>query len=244
MRHVHFCVAVVAISGCATAKGATKQANEGGDFGLPPVHGALEFPAGAEEVPLSWLVDELARMTGQELTMSPQLRQQLQVSKEHLEITAPVPADEVYAFVESILAAQGVLIAPVKGGERPVLGLIHPAQQRGAGAGEMLPVVIDPGKVEALADHPALLCQVMLVFENIDSRQLQTQLRQLLADSSGMKQCVPAGDRGLLIQAPGAQLVGLARLLREVDLASAARPRTAPQPAAGPALPTAPRPGG
>jgi hypothetical protein len=58
----------------------------------------------------------------------------------------------------------------------------------------------------------------------------------------GSDQCVPAGDRALLLQASGAKLLGLVRLPREVDLASAARPRDAPQPAAGPGTPGAPRP--
>ena len=244
MRHIYSFLAVLALESCATVRAAPKHASARDDFGLPAVRGALEFPAGTHEVTLGWLVDELARLSGQELTMSPPLRQQLEVSKEHLEITTPVPADEVYAYVEGMLATQGVLIAPVKAGERPVLGLVCPAQQRAAGIGEARPVVIEPGEAEALVDHPALLCQVMLVFENIDSRQLQTQLRQLLADSNGTRQCVPAGDRGLLLQAPGSQLLGLVRLLREVDRASAARPRAEPQPAVGPAIPTAPRPGG
>jgi hypothetical protein len=121
-----------------------------------------------------------------------------------------------------------------------VLG-IYSSAVRGSDPGVVQPVPIEPDAIEALADHPALLCQVMLVFENLDSRQLQTQLRQLLVDNTGMQQVVPAGDRGLLIQSTGAKLLGLARLLREFDVASAARPRAAPQPAAGPALPTAPR---
>jgi len=138
---------------------------------------------------------------------------------------------------------QGILITQVKAGERPVLG-VHGTARRGSESGEIRPVMIELGQVEALADHPALLCQVMLVFQNLDSRQLQTQLRQLLVDSSGARQCVPAGDRGLLLQAPGSQLLGLVRVLKAVDLASAARPRAEPRPAVGPAIPTAPRPGG
>lgn len=239
---------VLALASCATSKKAQEPVSGRDDFGLPPVRAALEFPAGASEVTLGWLADELARLSGQELTMRPEVRQQLEMSREPLEITAPVPAREVYAYVEGMLAAQGMLVAPVKAGERPVLG-VYGTPRRAPEQGEMRPVVIEPGEVEALADHPALLCQVMLVFENIDSRQLQTQLRQLLVDGSGVQQCVPAGDRGLLLQAPGARLLGLVRVLREVDLAPAARPRVAPAPASdarGPGMPgaTVPRGGG
>ena len=176
--------------------------------------------------------------------MQRDVRQQLDQFKERLELTTPVPAGEVYPYVEGMIGMQGMLIAPVKGGERPVLGIYSSAFRGPPDPGSVHAVPIEPDAVEALADHPALLCQVMLIFENIDSRQLQTQLRQLLVDNTGMQQVVPAGDRGLLIQAPGAKLLGLARLLREVDLASAARPRVEPQPAAAPPYPTTPRPGG
>lgn len=236
-------LAVLALASCTTpGSKPQEQAREHHDLGLPPVRAALEFPAGAQEVTLAWLVDELARLTGQELTMPPEVRMQLEQSKERLELTTPVPADEVYAYVEGMLAMQGVLIAPLKSGERPVLGVYSPGLRRGDP--DLNPVPIEPGEIEALADHPALLCRVMLVFENLDSRQLQTQLRQLLVDNTGMQQVVPAGDRGLLMQSTGARVLGLARLLREVDRASAARPRVEPQPAAAPPFPTAPRPGG
>ena len=55
------------------------------------------------------------------------------------------------------------------------------------------------GELPELRRHPALLCQLVLTFENIDSRQLQTQLRQLLVDNSGMQQVVPAGERSLIL---------------------------------------------
>jgi hypothetical protein len=236
-------LAVLALAGCATTKDVPGQPHERSDFGLPPVTAPLEFPSGEREVTLGWLVDELARLSGQELAMQPQVRHQLDQLREPLELTTPVPAHEVYPYVEGMLAVQGMVVAPIKAGERPVLG-VYDAGTNIPNPGEMQPLVIEPGQVEALVDHPALLCQVMLVFENIDSRQLQTQLRQLLVDSTGARQVVPAGDRGLLVQAPGSQLLGLARLLRQVDLASAARPRAAPQPAVGPAIPGAPRPGG
>ena len=236
---------LLALSACATPASKSKEpAREHHDFGLPPARAPLEFPAGAQEVTLGWLVDELARLTGQELAMQIQVRQALDLSKERLELTTPVPANEVYAYVEAMLAMQGLVIAPIKSGERPVLGVYGTAVRSGPDL--LNPVPIEPGEVDGLADHPALLCQVMLVFENIDSRQLQTQLRQLLVDNTGMQQVVPAGDRGLLMQATGAKLFGLARLLREVDRASAARKPPAPaQPASVSQPPSKPpTPGG
>jgi hypothetical protein len=188
---------------------------------LPRPRAALEFPQDAREVTLGWMVDELGRLTGQELTMAPDVREALDSAKEPIEIRTPVPVGEVYAFVESMLLQREFYVAPVKGGERPVLAVIGftgramPAPQR------FVPAVTD---IEGLADHPALLCQIVLTFENIDTRQLQTQLRQLLVDQTNLMQVVPAGERCLVLQGPGGYLLGLARLLEQVDRASAARP--------------------
>ena len=222
-------LALGALAGCAstkespTASASAVREPPHDDFGLPPVRAALEFPPEAHEVRLAWLVDELARLTGQELAMAPEVRQSLEANVESLELATPVPAREVYGFVEALLAAHGIFVAPVTGGERPVLGF-YSNEPRG-NVSQPCAVAIQPEQCARLADHPALLCQVMLTFENVDSRQLQTQLRQLLVDSGPLQQCVPAGERGLLIQGSGARLRGLVQLLREVDRASAQRPR-------------------
>jgi hypothetical protein len=83
------------------------QATERHDFGLPPVRAALQFPAGASAVTLGSLVDELARLSGQELAMQPEVRQQLDQLREPLELATPVPVPEEYAYVEGMLAVQG-----------------------------------------------------------------------------------------------------------------------------------------
>jgi len=64
----------------------------------------------------------------------------------------------------------------------------------------------------------------LLNLENIDSRQLQTQLRQLLIDNSGARQCVPVGDRGVILQGPASEMASLARLLLDADAAAGKRP--------------------
>lgn len=206
---------------------------------LPPVRAALEFPPAAKSVSMGWLVSELGRLTQQELTLSEVLRGELEKALEPLEITTPVPAEEVYAFVEGLLAQRQVFIAPVKGGTRPVLGVYGGAEAR-AHFG-VRPVVVEAAQMELLAEHPALFCQLLLNFENIDSRQLQTQLRQMMVDNTGFQQVVPCGERGLLLQGAGQTLLGLAMALREVDRASAPRPVPAPSsPEPGPAGPSQP----
>lgn len=198
-------------------------------FGLPPAREALVFPPEAQEFTLGWLVDELARLTGQELALAQDVRRQLEQLVEPLEHEAPVPVDEVYAFVEAFLWRHGFVVAPVIAGARPVLG-VYGGPER---AGGPRPVPIEPADVAGLAGHPALLCQVVLTFQNLDSRQLQTQLRQLLVDPGQHQQVVPVGERSLLIQAGGAKVVGLVEMLQTVDRASTWRPL--PADAAAPA---------
>jgi len=221
-------VLLLVLLGCASTPGTASAASPGtgaDPLGLPPVRTALELPPGPEPVTLFWLASELGRLTGQELTIHPQLRLLLESSKEDLEIRTPVPPGEVYPFIEGILAYNGFYLSPLKGGERPVLAVYGP----GPNLGQIRPVVVERAKLDALEAHPALVCQVLLDFKNIDSRQLQTQLRQLLVDPSGILQVVPCGERSLLVQGPGTRLLGLAQVLSEVDRASAMTPdRTAP----------------
>jgi hypothetical protein len=211
----------LALAGCASpTTRATRAAGRGEDLGLPPVSAALEFPGESLEVTLGWLVDQLARLSGQELVLAPEVRRELDGATEELEQARPVPAEEVYAFVEAHLARQGFLLAPVTAGVRPVLGVYGGPERDGS----PLAVELELADLAELARHPALLCRVVLVFENLDSRQLQTQLRQLLVDSGPYQQVVPAGERALLIQAGGARMRGLVELLLRVDRACAALP--------------------
>lgn len=206
------------------------QAHSGPQVGrlpLPAPSGPLAFEPGTKEVGLDELLARLAQLTGQELVMTLQTRQVLAQVKEPLESATPVPREEVYAFVEALLARQGVLIAPLSGGTRPILG-VHVM-----GGGRDLP--LDPLYVRAdalaeLAGHAALHVRLLLNFENTDSRQLQTQLRQLLVDDTGTNQCVPVGDRGLILQGRASEMASLARLLLDADEATGKRP--APKPVA------------
>jgi len=215
---------LVLLAGCASvaeAPDASVPSAPTESFGLAPVTGPLVFPAGTREVSLAWLVDELARLTGQEIVYDQQARQALEQAKEWLDLTAPVPADEVYTFVEALLAYRGYALGRLKAGEPTVLGLFVGNTGRGASGASYVAVAED--EVDALRRHPAFLFQYAMHFENIDSRQLQTQLRQLLVDPSGLCNVVPAGERSLILQGYGARLAGLFQLLREVDRHSAAR---------------------
>jgi len=226
VKRISLCALLLA--GCASnrTETATAPAPARESFGLPEVRAPLVFPPDTHEVTLAWLVGELARLSGQELSFGAHTQQVLEQTKEVLELTTPVPADEVYAFVEGLLASEDFSIVPVKGGTRPVLAVLLWAGRDSNPLAVGAAVSVTREDLPQLRAHPALVCQLVLTFENIDSRQLQTQLRQLLADAGG-QQVVPAGERSLILRGNGTYLYNLAHLLLEVDRASAARP---PQP--------------
>jgi hypothetical protein len=224
-------VLFLAPAGCASLSASPQEGSAADPFGFPAPSGPLVLPQEDEQVPLSWLVQELARLTGQELVFDPQVRQLIQNSAQPLLTRTPVPADEVYEFVEAILAHNDFFVAPVKGGTRPMLGIYAPTIRAGSRVAAKA-VVVAPTQLDALERHPALLCQMLIAFENVDTRQLQTQLRQLMVDQTGITQVVPCGDRALLLQGTSTTLVGLARVLAEVDEANVGR-LLPPQPSPG-----------
>jgi hypothetical protein len=183
---------------------------------LPQAREGIAFPAGTSEVTLAALLDELARVTGQELALTAADRKELARQKVTLMHADAVPAAEVYGFVESMLAPLGVLISPLKGGERPVLAVVVPGV-RGGGMMQLEPLPISSGQFDQAAEHPALLVRALLVLKHTDTRQLQTQIRQILVDPNGVQNVVPAGERAILLQGRASYIVALARQLLEMD---------------------------
>jgi hypothetical protein len=215
-------VALLVLSAVSTGVG---PAPAGGRLPLPPPRAALQFEPGMKEIGLDELVLRLAQLTGQELAMTPQTQQVLQQSSERLESTEPVPPEEVYAFVEGLLARQGVILAPVTGGSRPILGVSSPENSRSP----MLdPLYVERDALPELEGHPALLVRFLVRLENIDARQVQTQLRQLLVDNTGTNQVVPVGELALILQGRAREVAGIAKLLLEADKAAAGRRAPAP----------------
>jgi hypothetical protein len=210
---------LLVLTGCLTTLTEAGAPLEG-RLPLPVASADLVFDPGAQEIVLHELVARLAQLTGQELAMTTQCRQALGAVKEPLESTAPVPKEEVYSFVEALLVRNGALIAPLTGGTRPILA-VHVLNDRST---PPEPLTVQAGALGELAAHPALLVRMLLTFEHTDTRQLQTQVRQLLLDDSGANQCVPVGERGLILQGRASEMASLARLLLEADAATGKRP--------------------
>ncbi|MEQ1892564.1 MAG: hypothetical protein ABL998_08495 [Planctomycetota bacterium] len=187
---------------------------------LPPAREGIVFAPGTSEVSLDFLLSELARTTGQELTLDMLARKRLAKELISLTRTDPVPAEEVYTFVESLVVQKGVLLAPLKGGSRPVMGVLW----SGPEARNSFPPILDPLVVpisltSEAAEHPALFVRMLVNLRNVDTRQLQTQLRQLLVDTTGTNNVVPAGERTLILQGRATYIAGLVQQLLEMDAA-------------------------
>ena len=198
---------------------------------LPPAREGIVFEPGTSEVTLAFLLSALARSTGQELALNSDVRREFERTKVKLESAYQVPPEEVYSFVEGLLAPEGVVIAPLTGGKRPVLGVWGGTMGRAPAFFSPEPMPLSPAQYDEAARHPVLLVRTVVVLEHIDARQLQTQLRQLLVDPSGNQNVVPAGERALLVQGRAAFVVGLARQLQEVDAAAGrGEPVTLPMP--------------
>lgn len=187
------------------------------ELGLAPVQAPLVFPPETRELNFAWMVDELARLTGQEFVYDADVRQALEQESEVLDQTLPVPADEVYPFVEALLIQRGYALALLKTGTPAMVEVLQP---QASNRTEIPAVVVQEHQLAALARHPALLAQHAMSFRNLDTRQLQTQLRQLLVDPSGISNVIPAGERSLLIQSYGLRVTRLVGLLGEFDRAS------------------------
>jgi hypothetical protein len=193
---------------------------------LPAPGGPLVFDPGTKEIGLEELLVRFAQLTGQELAMTQQTRLILGQVKEPLESATAVPKEEVYTFVEGLLARQDFVIAPVSGGTRPILGVQVTGDNRMT---PLVPLYVRADALAELAAHPALHVRMLVSFEHTDSRQVQTQLRQLLVDGGGVTQVVPVGDRGLILQGRASEMASLARLLLDADEAAGMRPAPAPQ---------------
>jgi len=201
----------------ASALAAPRPAPPASQLPLPPASGSLQFEPGTIEAGLDELLLRLAQLTGQELTMTLQTQQFLRQVKEPLENVETVPASEVYSFIEGLLSRQGVVIAPVTGGSRPILGVMAITASREM---QLNPLYVGSDSLAELEAHPALLVRALMNLKNIDTRQLQTQLRQLTIDDTGVNQVVPVGELSLLLQGRGTDVASLAKAVLEADEAA------------------------
>jgi hypothetical protein len=194
-----------------------------GDPILPPATRTLVVPGTEEDLPtLLDLLREFADCTGQELLLDSGGQSQCDQVEIPLLAGVEMPAAEVYPFVEAILAHHQVYIAPLKGGEVPLLGIYPLAQSR---RGRLTTfTLVPPEDLPGLIDHPALLVQSVILLPNTDVRQLSTSMRVMFADQN-RQSLVPAGEHSLIVQGAGREVAQTARYLLIIDEAAGAAER-------------------
>jgi hypothetical protein len=175
------------------------------------------------------LVLALARITGVELALDPLTQQELQQSRVALVRDAPVPGRRSVRVRRELPGPPGLRAVRAQARRTSDPRRVRPGVATVEHSRAAVRRRVD---LPLLEDHAALFVRVVVTFRNIDTRQLQTQLRQLLVDASGLRQCVPAGERSLILQGLGRETLSLVQLLREVDAASVAPSAPAPAPEA------------
>ena len=178
---------------------------------------------------LGQLVDELGELTSQHVIASHATRDRLEehwVDHEH----APVPASDVYAYVEAVLVDQGFVIAPIKYGGAPQLGVYGIRDRHGSRLKSVADAhSIRPGDQEGARRHPGLFARAVVHMPNTDTRMLQTQLRALVTDTS-TQAMISAGRHSLIMYGTASQLGNWVELLQRVDRLGRKEPVTVTRP--------------
>lgn len=201
------------------------------DQRIPPIQEAgddyiLTFSEDpTQQLPLLEFVKIAQEATGLNFTYDPQTGTLLSQAKVAMLGQKRIRKSEFYNFFQIQLFINDFVCLEVGPPQISVIliqSLGQNAQARGGGGAlGKNPIFVSPEDLPDYRDQPATLIITVLNFKNIDSRQLQTQLRQLLVDSTGSQQIVPAGDRSLIMQGFGSYIASLAKLLDLVDTVSA-----------------------
>jgi hypothetical protein len=180
---------------------------------LPAPTGPLSVPGSDASYRLIDLVLDFGRVTDQLMLMSEATREQLMNESLQLGPPTEIPAQEVYEFVEGVLVFHGFVIAPLKGGTEPVMGVFGPS---GRQSYRIPRLHVEEKDLPRYARHPALIVTTTVFLENTDVRQLSTSLRGVLTDTN-TQTLLPMGSGGLMLSGTGRFVAQLVEMLRGLD---------------------------
>jgi len=216
-------LAAVLLLGCMAPLPAENTTATAGDDILPPATRTLVVPGDAENDPsLLDLLEEFADCTGQKLLMTREAVTHLRGIQVSLLTGTQVPVEEVYPFVESILAHHYAFITPAKGGKVPML-TVHALQAGGrSGSPHKSWTKVTPEDLPKYKDHPALLILTTVHLPNTEVRQISTSMRTMFTDQN-TQNMIAVGDHSVLLMGPGRMVAEMAEMLLLIDEASAVR---------------------
>src|SRR5688572_23375702 len=185
-----------------------------------------------DQLSLLDFVNYAQEATGFNFTYDVQTGQKLASGKVVMLGQKRIPKSEFYNFFQIQLFINDFVCVEIGPPQISVIMIQDLSQnaQRAGGGGALgkSPTFVLSDDLGEYVDQPATLIITVLNFQNMDSRQLQTQLRQLTVDPSNSQQIVPAGERSLIMQGFGSYIASLARLLQLVDTYSAETALTLP----------------
>lgn len=223
---VSLIAAFVPAAGCASTSAAriarpalelTASTATADPFPTPSAGLKIQIAPG-EEMSLEKLLDEFSRVTGQTLLITENTCQALKASPTGLNRSVDVPASEVYAFVENILA-HNQHVLEVLSDHEPRLLAVHNLTQLRNGNRSLsdLAQYVPVKDIGLYARHPAVLITTMIELPSTDVRQLSNSLRTLLSDTI-TQQIIPVGStNSLVLGGSGTSVANLVTVLRECD---------------------------
>jgi len=213
-------------TGCASASAGTSAhltfepavSTAGSDPFPTPSAGMKIQIAPGEEMSLDKLLDEFSRVTGQNLLISKDSCSALKSVPTGLNRSVDVPANEVYSFVENVLAHNQYVLQVLSDHEPRLLGVQSLAQGRNSNRSlSDLAHYVPVKDIGLYARHPAVLVTTMVELPSTDVRQLSNSLRTLLSDAVS-QQIIPVGNtNSLVLGGSGAAVANLVTVLRECD---------------------------
>lgn len=173
--------------------------------------------APGEEMSLDELLDEFSRVTGQNLLISNETCSTLRSVPTGLNRSVEIPASEVYAFVENVLA-HNQYVLQVLSDHEPRLLAVHNLQSRNnnrslADLARYVPVK----DIGLYARHPAVLVTTMVELPSTDVRTVSNSLRGLLSDAITQQIIAVGNTNALVLGGSGASVANLVTVLRECD---------------------------
>ena len=210
-------LAAVALTGAETAQEQVISAiQDEGDFVT------LTFSENAaEQISLLDFVKVCQLTTGRNFTYDSQTGGLLQSTKAVMLGPKRIPKADFYEFFQIQLFINEFVCIEV-GPPRLALVLIQglQANARGQPTLKQRTVQVLPQDLPDYRDKPATLITTVLNFTNLDTRQLQANLRTLVTDTNTTS-VIPVGERSLILQGFGSYVAALAELLALVDENSA-----------------------
>ena len=184
-------------------------------FPTPSAGMTIEGREGAEPIMLEGLLLEFGERTGEHLIWTDDTGSVLEAVRVALDRQLVIPAEELYSVVESILVTNRFVLVDL-GREEPrmmaVYSLDSPARAHLLGHA----TYVSAEDLPLYADHPAILISTVVRLPRMNVVTLEKAMRRMIADPTTMRLVPAPATNQLILTGPGADVVQLAAMLREL----------------------------